>query len=244
MASVESRVKALEAKISTLEQIVEKQAARCELANLMSRHQFLQLAGRGKQIVSDLWCDDTGCSIEIGASGVFRGLRNVYAYYDKDIVPGMMSLYALTTPNIHLSGDASTAIGNWIAIGTETDAGELGTVPPTKKDRRKQLLSSVDTNGKRYRAEWLWQRYCVCFHKTLYGWKIHDMHISEYFKCPFDSDWVQFSSQRFQTDGIWLESLMDGNVEFPSGEHNPDGPSTYHWQYRTDSSVDGIHVGL
>ncbi len=244
MAISVNRINELERRLSILENQVMVQSDKAAITELMSKHQLMFLSGQGKAIVQDLWCKDETCTLEVGASGVFQGMNNVRSYYEKDVIPGVMSLYALTTPSIAIGNDGKMAIGNWIAIGTETDAGELGIAPPDEKDQRDRLLSSKDSEGKRYRAEWLWQRYCVGFIKTIYGWRIHDIHISEFFRCPFDQDWVKFADERMKTDGIWLEHIFDGNVEFRGGEHLPSGPSTYHWQYRTDASVDEMKKGL
>lgn len=124
-----------------------------------------------------------------------------------------------------------------MAFSTETDGGDLGPVPPADSDTRRVLLSSMAEDENRYRAEILLQNYDVDFVLEEGAWKICRLHVREYFRCPFDKDWVRYARERFVTDGMWLESLFESPMPLPQeshGENLPSGSSTSHWQYVPD----------
>lgn len=237
LAQMQEAISALENKVEKLERQLFVQSSRAAIENRMSRHQWLWAEGRGQQILDELWAQSReDVSFEYGASGVYRGPWPVASFYRKDRLPGKLSVYHLTTQQIEIAADGQTAQGAWFVIGTETDAGDLGTVPHETEQER-ILLTSATPDGKRYRAEWLWQKYEVDFILEGGIWKILHFHVREFFKCPFDRDWVRFSGERVESDGMWLEQLFESNVPYTGGGHFenlPGAPTTSHWQYKID----------
>ncbi len=222
-------------RLEALERRAMVQDAVLEIERLMSRHQFYYAAGYGEKITDELWLLDDESCVEYGASGRYKEPLNVRSFYYDRRQAGKLSVFALTTRLIEVDLEARHARGCWIALGAESDAGDLGPNPIKEKEQRRFLMTSVTEDGKRYRAEWLWQQYCVDFVHTEDGWKIHNFHAGEFFRCPFDRDWVVFSKERMVTDGMWLEAEFDADLEFPHGEHMPSKPSTFHWQYTVDT---------
>ena len=86
--------------------------------------------------------------------------------------------------------DGTAVRGSWTALGTQTDAGDLGPVPVTEESNRRALFSSRTSDGKEYRAEVVLQRYEVTFHREDGLWRIYHLHVLEYFRCPYGRDWV------------------------------------------------------
>ncbi len=228
----------LELKIEELTKKINKLEAKTCIENIMGSYQYYYTAGNTKAITEGLWAqNDKSVSLEWGASGVFRGLTKVSTFYEKDIINGKLSLYTINTPVIEVDIERKSAKAIWTVIGTETDAGELGLNKP-KTIEEKALLSCRTDNNLYYRAEWVWQKYEVDFVKEDQEWKIQHLHIYDIFRCPFDRDWVQYSKERFQTDGLLLDSMFKSNLPFdPNGppENNANEASTYHWQYKIDS---------
>lgn len=234
MSDLEKRLSALEHRLAETERELRLHAARAEIENLMARHQYYYAAGLGARIMDELWTVREDAAIEYGASGVYEGLWKVRRFYVKEQLPGRLSTYALTTQVLEVGEDGDTAWGLWLALGTETDAGDLGPAPPAEDDQRRMLLCCEDENGRRYRAEWLWQKVEVSFRREGGRWRIHRLHVTEYFRCPFDQDWVRYATRRYATDGMWLESLFESPLPLPPeahGENLPSGSSTAHWQY-------------
>ena len=100
------------------------------------------------------------------------------------------------------------------------------------------MLSSHTEDGRSYRAEVLLQKYDVTFVLEDTAWKILHLHVGEFFRCPYDRDWVLYAKERFETDGMWLEALFETPMEFPPvahGENLPSSSSTWHWQYTIDA---------
>lgn len=236
MDQTEKKLQVLEQKIAQLERHLENQDSINAISNLMGRYAFYLSSGMRSHIVDKLWLQNDRVSVEYGASGVYKGLWKVKTYYIKNPVPGMLTTLSLSSPVIHISRDGQKARGLWTAFCTETDAGDLGICAPDKEDSRRALLSSITRDGRRYRAEILLQKYDVIFEKEDEVWKILSLHVGEVFRCPYDRDWVLFSQERFDTDGIWLESLFETPMPLPESAHNenlPSGPTTWHWQYTT-----------
>jgi hypothetical protein len=226
------RIEELTHKINILE-------AKSSIENLMGSYQYYYTAGNTKAITEGIWAQNNdNVSLEWGASGVFRGLKKVSTFYEKDIIDGKLSLYTLNTAVIEVEKDNKSAKAIWTVIGTETDAGELGlNKPKTLED--KALLSSSTEDNLSYRAEWVWQKYEVDFIVENNEWRILHLHIHDIFRCPFDRDWVQYSKERFKTDGLLIDSMFKSNLPFdPNGppENNANEESTFHWQYKVDSS--------
>lgn len=235
---LEKRFAAIESRIAELEGQVRRLNDRAEIENLMGRHQYFYTAGLGSRIVGELWTRRDDARIEYGASGVYQDLWKVKTFYISERLPGRLSNCAITTQSLEIAGDGNSARGLWMAIGTETDAGDLSPAPPQQDDQRRMLMSSETADGRSYRAEWLWQKYEVTFLREEGRWKIWRFHVSEFFRCPFNRDWVQYATERYENDGVWLESLFQSPEPLPPqshGENLPSGPSTYHWQYRPDA---------
>lgn len=224
---LEQRLSRLEHRLLTLED-------RAAVENLMARYAFYFSAGQGRRIVPELWSRDDEASLEYGASGVYRNLWKVKTFYVNAEIPGYLQTCTLASQWLKISESGTEARGAWMAVCTETDAGDLSAQPPTEGDQRRILLSSRTENGQAYRAEVLLQKYEVLFRKEEGQWRIFRLHVSEFFRCPAGSDWVRYAKTRQVTDGMWLESLFETPDPIPSFENLPNGPTTYHWQYDTD----------
>lgn len=225
---MEERLEALEQRLTALED-------REQIQNLMAKHNFLFSAGQGRRIVPELWSSSDEASIEYGASGVYRNLWKVKTFYVNYDTPGRMLTFAGANRWLTLSGDGLSARGVWMVLGTETDAGDLAPEKPEANDQRRVLLSSRDESGRAYRAEVLFQKHEAEFRKEEGQWKIFRLHISEFFRYPAGSDWVRYAKERQITDGMWLEYFFDTPDPLPFFENLPNGPTTCHWQYDTDS---------
>lgn len=232
----EDKLQQLEKEIAELRQTLTSVQDREAIGNLMARHQFLLAAQQGSRIVEELWTQDAEkASLEYGASGVYEGLWKVRSFYVSRFLPGTLLVKALSTQQLVVEGE--TARGSWMAVGMDLDAGELGPAAPRTDEQRQFLLSSRTKDGKQYRAEWQWQRIDVNFRREEGSWKIHNLHVREYFRSPYDVSPVEYAKTRFETDGMWLESLFETPEPFPvsaHGENLPSGSTTSHWQYTTD----------
>ena len=237
----------IEERVLELENKTKKLEAERAIANLMGRYAFYCGAGEGERIITELWTKSEEASLEYGASGVYRELWKVRAFYLKKAIPGVMTTVSFSTPYLRISQDLKSATGVWMAFSTETDAGDLGVVKPLEADTRRVLLSSTGKDGKRYRAEILLQKYEVEFRMEEGEWRIYNLHVSEYFRCPYDRDWVRYAAERFVTDGMWLESLFESPEPLPPcshGENLPSEASTEHWQYAPDRLPGALPVVL
>jgi len=223
-----TRLENLENRISALED-------RAEIENLYAKHNFLFSSGQGRRIVDELWSENDDASIEYGASGVYRNLWKVKTFYVNYDTPGRLLTFAAANRWLRLDSDALSARGVWMVYGTETDSGDLGSIPPEDNDQRRVLLSSKDEKGHKYRSEILFQKHEVEFTKENGTWKIFSLHISEFFRYPAGSDWVKYAKERQMTDGMWLEYFFETPDPIPSFENLPNGPTSYHWQYDTDA---------
>lgn len=222
------RLEALEQRVSLLED-------KAAIENLMAKHNYYFSAGQGRRIVPELWTKDEKASLEYGASGVYGALWKVLTFYVNDEVPGRFATFTAANQWLSVAGDGRTARGVWMVVGTETDAGDLSGRPPAQDDQRQVLLSSQTPSGERYRAEVLLQKHEARFVKEDGCWKIHDLHIGEYFRCPAGSDWVACAKTRQVTDGMWLEYLFETPDPLPARENLPSGATTWHWQYDVDA---------
>jgi len=222
------RLESLEKRVSLLED-------KAAIENLMAKHNFYFSAGQGRRIVPELWTKDENASLEYGASGVYGARWKVLTYYVNFEVPGKFSTFTAANRWLSVAEDGRSAKGVWMVVGTETDAGDLASDPPVEGDQRRVLLSSTTERGECYRAEVLLQKHEARFVKEDGGWKIHDLHISEYFRCPANSDWVAYAKTRQVTDGMWLEAMFETPDPIPSHENLPSGATTCHWQYDVDA---------
>ena len=159
----------------------------------------------------------------------------VLTFYVNFENPGCFSTFTGTNQYLTIAPDENTAHGVWMVVGTESDAGDLSTSKPAADDQRRVLFSSATEEGERYRAEVLLQKHEANFVKEGGCWKIHDLHISEYFRCPAGSDWVKYAKTRQVTDGMWLEAKFETPDPILSWENLPSGETTYHWQYDVDA---------
>lgn len=230
------RLNELEAKLARLED-------KAEIENLMAKHNYYFSAGQGRRIVPELWTKDENASIEYGASGVYGALWKVLTFYVDFEIPGSFHTFTGTNRFLTIAPDGNTARGVWMVLATETDAGDLASQKPGPDDQRRVMLSSQTEAGEQYRAEVLLQNHEVKFVKEDGQWKIHDLNISEYFRCPANSDWVRYAKTRQITDGMWLEAKFETPDPIPSWENLPSGETTSHWQYDVDASPE-LQVNL
>lgn len=241
MNSLEQRIEKLEARSTKLEQQLTALQVHKEISDLMGRYAVYCNAGRGDLILRNLWSQDDQVSLEYGASGVYSSPWKIKTFYTSKVLPGKLETVSFSSPVITVAADGSTVHGSWTAFCTQTDAGDLGPTPVTPKSNRRALFSSRTSDGQEYRAEILFQRYEAEFCREAGAWKILHLHVMEYFRCPYNKDWVTFAQERFDTDGIWLESLFETPMPLPDeahGENLPSLPTSFHWQYTVDSLVD------
>ena len=225
MSTLEKRLENLERRMIQLE-------AKAEIGDLMGRYAAYYNANCGRRIMEELWSQAEDITFEYGASGVFRRRWQIMTYYVNDAFPGRLNTLSFSSPVIVVAEDGRTAKGCWTAFGTETDPGDLGPAPVTDESNRRVLLDSRTEDGREYRAEVLLQRYEVEFRREETGWKILHLHVIEFFRCPYDRDWVRYARERFQTDGMWLEYLFttpDPLPEDSHGENLPQRATTSHW---------------
>ena len=226
-----------EQRLEKLERQLAKLQAKDEIAGLMGRYAVYYGANCGRKIMDELWSRSPDITFEYGASGVFRRRWQIMTYYVSEAYPGRLNTLSFSSPAIVVAEDGMRARGSWTAFGTETDAGDLGPVPVEEKSNRRVLFSSRTEAGQEYRAEVLLQRYEAEFCREDGAWKILHLHVIEYFRCPYDRDWVRYARERFDTDGMWIESLFttpDPLPEDSHGENLPEWPTTHHWQYTAD----------
>lgn len=223
------RLEALERRVALLED-------RAQIENLVARHNFYLSSGQGRRIVPELWTRDENASIEYGASGVYGARWKVITFYVSEDVPGCLTTCAASNQWLTIAPDGQSARGVWMAAGTETDAGDLGAAKPAVDDQRRVLFSSRTAAGEGYRAEVLLQKHELRFTKEDGQWRIHDLHVSEFFRCPAGSDWVAYAGERQITDGMWLEAKFETPDPIPSFENLTSGETTYHWQYDVDAT--------
>lgn len=227
----------LDERISALEARLARREDRDEIENLVAVHQYYMTGNQGERAFDELYADRPDVTNEIGASGVYFGRKKARTYYEKEHVPGRLFVHTLTTPDIVISKDRSTAKGLWFTVGVESDAGDLGPNPPqTMEDR--ELLTSRTADGKDYMAEWLWGKLEIDFVRENGVWKIWHYHYYELFRCPYQMDWVQYSRLRQYADGLRLDMIYTSNIPYAPDEpheNHADFATTYHWQYRVDA---------
>lgn len=237
MLTMEQRLDALERQAAAMQTRLKNLEAERDISQLMGRYAVYFGAGCGRRIMDELWSQDENVSLEYGSSGVYNRRWQVMTYYVNEEIPGALYTLSLSSPAILVASDGQTAHGSWTAFGTETDPGDLGPLPVTPESNRRALLSSQTDDGLQYRTEILVQRYEVDFVLENGSWKIRRLHVFEYFRCPYDRDWVRYARERFATDGVWLETLFTSPDPFPveaHGENLPGAASTAHWQYTLD----------
>lgn len=233
-------------RLNTLEREVGVLKARSEIENLMSRYQYYYAARMNKEIMEELWAQKApDITMEDRFYGVYEGFKGAFPdagiimYYDtamnagspKDY-PGRMSVFTTTTQMIEVAEDGKTAKGIWISIGNETDAGDFG-YNDVGKDPAKVsgvTLNSVSADGKRYMADWVWQKYGVDFIKEDGNWKIWHFHIYDIFRCPYNEDWVSYAKRRIEVDTQLAAERSFSFYGKPPGEG-----TSFHWQYSPDS---------
>ena len=120
----------LDERISALEARLARREDRDEIENLVAVHQYYMTGNQGERAFDELYADRPDVTNEIGASGVYFGRKKARTYYEKEHVPGRLFVHTLTTPDIVISKDRSTAKGLWFTVGVESDAGDLGPNPP------------------------------------------------------------------------------------------------------------------
>ena len=215
---------------------VERLEARGEIEDLLGEYLHLRMAGDGQGILDRIWSGREDIRIEYGASGPYQSRAKVATFYQKDHLPGKFTLMQANTPVIRVARDGRSARGLWMVLGAETDAGDLGPEPPADPNRR-ALLSSQTPEGKAYTAEWMFLRLGADFVKEAGQWRLWHLHVYEILRAPFDQDWVQYATKRFETDGMRLDALFRSNLPFAEDgppENLATGASTCHWQYTVD----------
>ena len=237
MTNIEERLSKLEETNAALLRQKAQLQGRAEISDLMGKYALYFSANEGKRLFDELWSQKDDIRLEYGASGIFAEKWKIMLFYIHDQIPGRLSTVSFSSPSIVIHEDGNSAVGRWDAFATETDAGDLSSFPVEEESNRRLLLSSRTEDGRQFRAEVLLQRYEVVFRREENGWKIWKLHVIEIFRCPFDRDWVTFAQERFETDGIWLESMFESPMPVPEhrkGEHFADLPSSFHWQYTVD----------
>ena len=225
---------------------LERLEARAEIENLMARYEYLYTARDARAILDELWAEDgCGITVEDRFYGVYEGRDGAFpdagmkTYYDSVFGfgspsdhPGKLSCYTLTTQMLEVAGNAQTAKGLWLSIGAEGDAGELAYDDLGRPDRRVSgvHLTSVSPEGKRYQADWVWQKMAVDFIRRPQGWRLWHLHIYDMFRCPYGQDWVTFSARRPELNERWAVERCFTPYGKPTGRG-----CQYHWEYSTDS---------
>ena len=224
----------LEARIAKLE-------ARAELQDLVGTYAHWVLAGEGDRIVRELWADCPEASVEFGASGPYIGYEHMACFFEKDRLPGRFVLLYPSAPVIRVASDGMSARGIWLGIGTATDSGELNpSFEPGADPEREALFTSETEDGKRYTAEWMFEKLAFDFVREDGVWKILRLHVYDIARCPFDRDWVRFAEERFRTDGQRLDALFKSNRPDGPPENMASEPTAYHWQYMTGSVTEPV----
>ena len=231
--TMEEKLDALQRQVDALQALLARRNDRDEIANLMGRYQYLFAAYRCTDILNELWSKDPDIHLEDGPSGVYLYDRNgVGDYYRQrfgegsDPRPGEMRMDALTNPVIEVAADGRTAKGVWISTGHESAAfpdGVESGIPSVDSAR-------PDAYGNRVFAHWVWKKYAADFIREADGWKIWHLHIYDVFRCPFDENWVTYSIRRDEDD-----AALDSRIRLDHGGITPENPTTFHWQYRTDT---------
>lgn len=225
---------------------LDRLEARAEIENLMSRYQHYFSARNTEGILGELWApDEMGITLEDRFYGVYEGRNGAFpdagmkTYYDSAMGfgsptdhPGKLMTYTLTTQMLEVAADAGSAKGLWLSIGAEGDAGELAYDDLGRPDRKVSgvHLTSTTPDGKRYQADWVWQKMAVDFIRTEAGWKLWHLHIYDVFRCPYGEDWVLFSQKRPALNEQWAVERCFTPYGKPPGHG-----CSYHWEYRIDS---------
>ena len=225
---------------------LERLEARGEIENLMARYEDLYMKRDTDGILQSLWAKDAcGIWIEDRFYGVYEGRDGAFpdggmkTYYDSVMGfgsptdhPGKLMCYTLTTQLIEVACDGQTAQGLWVSIGAEGDAGELVYQDVGRPDRKVSgvHLTSRTEDGRRYQADWVWQKMRVDFLRTQNGWRIWHMHIYDIFRCPYGQDWVTYAPERSELN----EKFGMERAFSPYGKPNGHG-CIFHWEYTQDS---------
>ena len=225
---------------------LERLEARGEIENLMARYEHLYTRRDAEGILEELWAgDECGISVEDRFYGVYEGREgafpdagmktyyaSVFGFGSPSDHPGKLSCYTLTTQALEIAADGQTARGLWTSIGAEGDAGELAYDDLGRPDRRVSgvHLTSVTPEGKRYQADWVWQKMAVDFIRRPEGWKLWHLHIYDLFRCPYGQDWVTYAPRQRQLNQQWGAERCFTPYGKPPGHG-----CQYHWEYAPDS---------
>ena len=216
----------------TLEQLVLRQQAYIDLANLMGRYQYLHTGGQMNVIGRELFAyelPDARC--EYGPLGVF-GPEKSLAFFDAmtaaftegqgHCTPGLLELHQITTPVIQVAGDLKTAKGMWMSTGA--------------------ILMLHDADSETGRSfTWDSGKYAVDFINLNGVWKIWHLHVCDLWRTDFEHDPV--ANAGTLDPGTTQAMIDDWNRRAAAGEdvrpHGmpviPDGPTTFHYAYAADS---------
>lgn len=234
-------------RVEILEKEIQRLKDRAQIENLMSKYQYYYTARMDKEILDEMWADgNIGATVEDGYLGVYENKDGSFpdggitAYYAAAMnigspkeYPGKMTVYTNTTQMIEVAEDGKTAKGIWISIGTESDAGDYAydNISPHDDKVSGIKLDMKSKDGKRYQADWVWQKYGVDFIRQNGEWKIWHLHIYQIFRCPFNQDWVSFAAERGEEYHTKLAAERCFN---PYGKPPGQG-STYFWEYNPES---------
>jgi hypothetical protein len=183
-----------------------------QIQNLMSRYEYVHVAGPHPE-EADLFAQRTpDVKLEIANLGVWDGIESIRRWYkgnsdhaDKHGRIGQLHLHTLTTPVIEVAGDGKTAQGVWISPGVET-----GPMPGSS-----EVL-----------AAWQWVKYGVDFIIEDGEWKIWHFHIYRIFFASYNKSWAE---------GPQRPSF----VTLPD-EIKPNRPPTYEWQYSPQVAPENV----
>lgn len=222
------KLEQLEKQNDELRHRMERAEAVTEIQNLMGKYYMMHVINPNPEFIGktqwdswQLWADRDDISVEIADWGLLVGKENVRYNYEKGrpdhndpstwVGPmcgkGTMFEHNITTPIIVVADDGQTARGVWTSPGHETT--EFG-------------------------PQWAWGRAAADFIKENGQWKIWHYHWYRVFRCPYDSNWVDFDMNtiaRFKT-------LEDLRAQVPDPE-NAFGPS-YFRPYRKDQYVEPV----
>jgi hypothetical protein len=208
--SLDERFNSLEAYIKKLEHEIERLQAYVEIQNMMSRYEYLQVAGLGEGI-AEMFARNTPDTRAEMVWGVFDGHEKAAVKLfgkghtvEPERANGKLALHTLTTALIEVAKDGQTAKAIWISPGNET-----GALP-----------------GQKPEAHWAWCKYGIDFIKEDGAWKIWHFQVYGIFHCSFERSWA--------------EEYTHAPMTNLSEERTPTRPPSYSWYYTPDRPVENI----
>lgn len=183
-------------ELEELKKRLERTEAINEIQRLMGTYYCMHLvnpdpkfAGKTMWDSWKLWANRPDSSVEISTNGLYLGIDNVRAFYERGRpgpdgkldpavgyteremkrfgAPGQMFVHTLATPMIVVAEDGQTARGLWDSPGHETYNAENGL------------------------GDWVWGRTAADFIKEDGVWKIWHYHWYRTFRSPYDTCWTK-----------------------------------------------------